>query len=72
MTRTLLSALAAVALALSLPVAAAAAPPPEIVKVEPPSWWPGHSIDPVRLMVRMPIVRGPGDAFGSMVTSTNR
>ena len=52
MTRTLLSALAAVALALSLPVAAAAAPPPEIVKVEPPSWWPGHSIDPVRLLVR--------------------
>ena len=51
MTRTLLSAVAAVALALPLPVVAAAAPP-EIVKVEPPSWWPGHSINPVRLLVR--------------------
>src|SRR3989441_6851989 len=31
-----------------------AAPPggPEILKVEPPSWWPGHSLDPVRVMVR--------------------
>ncbi len=51
MTRMLLSGLAAVALCLSVPVVAAAAPP-EIVKVEPPSWWPGHSIDPVRLLVR--------------------
>ena len=30
----------------------AAAAPPEVTKVEPPSWWPGHSIDPVRLLVR--------------------
>ena len=29
-----------------------AAAPPEVTKVEPPSWWPGHSIDPVRLLVR--------------------
>jgi hypothetical protein len=49
MTRTLLSAVAAVALGLPLPVAAA---PPEVVKVEPPSWWAGHSINPVRLLVR--------------------
>ena len=37
------------------PVAPArAAPPgaPEILTVEPPSWWPGHSLDPVRVMVR--------------------
>ncbi len=52
MTRTLLSALAAVALVLSVPVVGAAEGPPEILKVEPPSWWPGHSIDPVRLLVR--------------------
>jgi glycosidase len=26
--------------------------PPEVLKVEPPSWWPGHSINPVRLLVR--------------------
>src|SRR5260221_13504258 len=25
---------------------------PEAIKVEPPSWWPGHSINPVRVMVR--------------------
>lgn len=25
---------------------------PEIIKVEPPSWWAGHSINPVRLLVR--------------------
>src|SRR5437899_175203 len=26
--------------------------PPEVEKVEPPSWWPGHSLNPVRVMVR--------------------
>jgi neopullulanase len=25
---------------------------PEILKVEPPSWWAGHTINPVRLMIR--------------------
>ena len=25
---------------------------PVVQKVEPPSWWPGHSLNPVRLMVR--------------------
>src|SRR5688572_25863585 len=25
---------------------------PEIIKVEPPSWWAGHTINPVRLLVR--------------------
>ena len=39
-----------------VPGAAAAAPvrstAPEVLKVEPPSWWPGHSINPVRLLVR--------------------
>ena len=61
MTRTLLSAVAAVALALPLPVVAVAAPP-EVVKVEPPSWWPGHSINPVRLLVRgKNLARGRGD-----------
>jgi hypothetical protein len=51
MTRLLLSAVAAIVLALPLPVAAAPSPP-TVVKVEPPSWWPGHSINPVRLLVR--------------------
>src|SRR5918912_1062583 len=25
---------------------------PTVVKVEPPSWWAGHTINPVRLLVR--------------------
>jgi neopullulanase len=49
MTRPILLGLAALAL-LFEPAASAA--PPEVLKVEPPSWWPGHSIDPVRLLVR--------------------
>jgi glycosidase len=32
--------------------AAAQAAPPQVVKVEPPSWWAGHSMNPVRLLVR--------------------
>ena len=24
----------------------------QVTKVEPPSWWPGHSVNPVRLLVR--------------------
>lgn len=51
MTRPALAALAAVAL-LSPSTAPASAAPPEVLKVEPPSWWAGHSIDPVRLLVR--------------------
>ncbi|MBA3570658.1 MAG: cyclomaltodextrinase N-terminal domain-containing protein, partial [Pyrinomonadaceae bacterium] len=35
-------------------VAVGAAPQgsPSVVKVEPPSWWARHTIDPVRLLVR--------------------
>ncbi|HEY6547089.1 MAG TPA: cyclomaltodextrinase N-terminal domain-containing protein, partial [Vicinamibacteria bacterium] len=39
----------------------APAPPsarPEVRKVEPPSWWPGHSVDPVRLLVRGALLHG--------------
>jgi len=25
--------------------------PPQVLKVEPPNWWPGHSINPVRLLI---------------------
>lgn len=42
---------AALALALAGAGAAGAAPP-AVVEVEPPSWWPGHSWNPVRLMLR--------------------
>src|SRR4051794_40945041 len=26
--------------------------PPSVLKVDPPSWWPGHTVNPVRLLVR--------------------
>jgi len=26
--------------------------PPQVVKVEPPNWWVGHSLNPVRLLIR--------------------
>jgi glycosidase len=39
-----------VTLAFAILVALAAAP--EVTKVEPPSWWPGHSVNPVRVLVR--------------------
>jgi len=41
-------------LAAAFPTAAAAVPrsKPAVLKVEPPSWWPGHSLHPVRLMLR--------------------
>ncbi|HEX5705919.1 MAG TPA: cyclomaltodextrinase N-terminal domain-containing protein, partial [Pyrinomonadaceae bacterium] len=32
--------------------AAAQSGAPRVAKVEPPSWWAGHSINPVRLLVR--------------------
>jgi glycosidase len=51
MPRSLLSAVAVLALALPFPVVAAPAAP-TVVKVEPPGWWAGHSINPVRLLVR--------------------
>jgi glycosidase len=31
---------------------ASAAAAPEVLKVEPPNWWAGHSLNPVRLLVR--------------------
>lgn len=44
----LAAALAAVALA----GGPARAQAPEVLKVDPPSWWAGHSINPVRLLIR--------------------
>jgi glycosidase len=48
MKRILLTALAALALA----AADAGAQAPVIEKVDPPNWWAGHSINPVRLLIR--------------------
>ena len=57
-------ALATLTLAGSLANLASAASPqpravlPQVAKVEPPGWWPGHSINPVRLLVRGEVIRG--------------
>ncbi len=41
--------IAALVFCLAAPLIAA---PPEVSKVEPPNWWIGHSINPVRLLIR--------------------
>src|SRR5882672_993441 len=33
-------------------ISSAAAQTPEVLKVEPPNWWAGHSINPVRVLIR--------------------
>ncbi|PYS85340.1 MAG: alpha-amylase [Acidobacteria bacterium] len=48
----LLSKAFAASLLLLLASAVARAQGPQVVKVEPPSWWAGHTINPVRLLVR--------------------
>jgi len=35
-----------------LAIVVALAATPEVTKVEPPGWWPGHSLNPVRVLVR--------------------
>ena len=42
------------------------APAPSVSKVEPPSWWAAHTVNPVRLLVR------GRDLHGARVTSTHR
>jgi glycosidase len=39
---------------------------PTVTKVDPPSWWPGHSINPVRLLVR------GSNLIGAKVSSSHR
>jgi neopullulanase len=40
------------AAAILLAVSGLFAAQPEVLKVEPPNWWPGHTINPVRLLIR--------------------
>lgn len=52
-TKHLSTALAACALLLAVAAFARAQnQAPRVVKVEPPSWWAGHTVNPVRLLVR--------------------
>src|ERR1700738_2999688 len=39
-------------------VSSAGAQSPEILKVEPPSWWIGSSLNPVRVLIRGKNLRG--------------
>ena len=48
----------AASLLLLLASAAARSQAPQVVKVEPPSWWAGHTINPVRLLIRGTNLRG--------------
>ena len=48
----------------SLSALAQEAPPaPSVLKVEPPSWWAGHSLNPVRLLIR------GANLYGARVTT---
>jgi glycosidase len=50
--RTVLGALLLILFAFSVCFADPQLNSPSIVKVEPPSWWAGHTINPVRLLIR--------------------
>lgn len=54
MSNRIVRSLAAISyiIAFSVLATAAQAEPPSVTKVEPPSWWAGHTINPVRLLVR--------------------
>jgi glycosidase len=52
MTRHATVTTIALAVLLTLPLAALAQGGPEVAKVEPPSWWTGSTLNPVRLLVR--------------------
>jgi hypothetical protein len=41
-----------------LPGEAGRQPPPTFLKVDPPSWWPGHTFNPVRLLIRVSDLSG--------------
>ena len=60
MKKSKLFARLTVQLALMLVVASTclAQSAPEVIKVEPPNWWPGHSINPVRVMIRGQNMKG--------------
>src|SRR5947209_18890998 len=53
--RTMEPAIARLALLISfflMTVSVCAAQAPTVEKVEPPNWWAGHSVNPVRVLVR--------------------
>jgi neopullulanase len=67
---SLAALLVPLAIALSQPV-----PAPEIDKLDPPNWWVGHSIDPVRVLIRGKHLQGahvePAADVGVGLTTVN-
>jgi glycosidase len=65
----------AAALLVLAPLLADAAQRPVVSQVDPPSWWPGHSLNPVRLLVRGSNLAGarvegaPGLVLGTPMVS---
>lgn len=73
-TLSRLIALCAFHLCVSFAVAGQSAP--EISKIEPPNWWAGHSINPVRVLLRGRNLRGAqvaaiGEGLKTGLTKTN-
>lgn len=52
--------------------ASLAAQPPSITKVEPPNWWTGHSINPVRVLVRGTNLGGAAFTCGALTCGNVR
>ncbi len=50
-------------------VASAAFSDPTVTKVEPPNWWPGHTLNPVRLLVRGTSLTGAAVKAAGLKTS---
>jgi len=54
-----------------------AAAPPNVARIEPPSWWIGHSVNPVRLLVTgtnladVRVEAGPDAGVANLTSSTN-
>ena len=45
------------------------AAPPEVSKVDPPNWWPQHSLNPVRLLIRGSNLKGARVNAGPLAAS---
>ena len=63
---------AALGAALALSAAPLAAQAPVVTKVDPPNWWTGHSINPVRILVRGRHLAGARFACGRLACGNVR
>lgn len=54
-----------------LVLATCAAAAPTVTKVEPPNWWPGHTLNPVRVLIRGTALTGARVTAAGGLTVTN-